>query len=332
MELLTPVSVPVIYGNPQNYIPGSSTASTYTTTTTSVETRTFELSRTDIVNLQRVLHSRGYYHGPINGIYTSSTRQALISFQDDSNLSQTGRIDTRTAELLGLNLNVVSQSPSPSPSSFSLSRADIMSLQKVLRTRGYYHGPINGVFTSSTRQALIDFQGDQDMSATGSVDFRTAELLGLNLSASSSSNVSSRYTGRSRVENIDPNGQPSFMGVGSTHRFIIWRDGNWWRVRTTTAGLEHNFDGHIEANGGTIKSISHTESLEDIDQLSLQRSRRVLDFDFTTAGAMDGFDFYTDADSLTFYVNMDGRRTERNVYIGRNGENPVSIPFTLANE
>ena len=47
---------------------------------------------------------------------------------------------------------------------------------------------------------------------------------------------------------------------------------------------------------------------------------------------MDGVDFYSEADTLTFDLNMDGRRTVQNVFIGRNGQNPVSIPFTLVNE
>jgi len=319
MELLTPVTVSVAYLPGQSYpgqrYPGQSYS---TTTTTTITTRTIELTRTDVLALQRELRQRGFYRGPINGVFTSSTKQALIDFQDENNLSQTGRVDLRTAELLGLHLNVVSDSP-------RLTRGDIIELQRELRQRRLYRGPINGIFTSSTRSALIDFQEEQGLSGSGVVDFRTAQLLGLNLS-----NVPGSVGGN--AENINPNGQPSFMGVGSTHRFIIWRDGNTWKVRTTTAGQEHDFSGHIVANGGTIRSINRTNSLERVDQLGLERNGREINFDFTTAGAMDGFDFYSDADTLTFDLNMDGRRIERNIFIGSRGENPVSIPFTLANE
>jgi len=311
MELLTPVSVSVAYLPGQSYPDRTYT----TTTTTTVTSRTIELTRTDVMALQRVLRQRGYYRGPVNGVFTGSTRQALMNFQDENNLSETGRVDLRTAELLGLNISVVSDSP-------RLTRGDIIELQRELREKGFYHGSIIGVFTSSTKAALIDFQEENGLTANGIVDFRTASSLGLHLS-----NV-----GGGVGNDIDPNGQPSFMGVGSTHRFIIWRNGNTWHIRTTTAGQEHDFDGRIVANGGIIRSISRTGSLERVDQLGLDSNRRQLNFQFTTAGAMDGFDFYTDADSLTFDLNMDGRRIERNVFIGSRGDNPVSIPFTLANE
>jgi peptidoglycan hydrolase-like protein with peptidoglycan-binding domain len=315
MELLAPVSVSVAYlpGQVQSY-----PSRTSTTTTTTITSRTIDLTRADVIALQRELRQRGFYRGPLNGVFTSATRQALMNFQDENNLVETGRVDVRTAELLGLHLTVVSDSP-------RLTRGDIIELQRELRLKGFYRGSINGIFTPATRAALIDFQEENNLVANGRIDSRTADLLGLHLS-----NVSG--TVRGNVADIDANGQPSFMGVGSTHRFIIWRDGNTWKIRTTTAGQEHDFSGRIVANGGTIRSISRTNSLERVDQLGLDSSRRQLNFDFTTAGAMDGFDFYTDADTLTFDLNMDGRRTEKNVYIGSRGESPVSIPFTLANE
>jgi len=312
MELLNAVTVPI------NYLPGRRfPTSTFTTSSTTVSTQSIQLTRSDILDLQRALRSRGYYRGAINGIFTAATRNALIEFQDDNNLSQTGRVDTRTADILGLDLNIVSDTYE------DLSRAEILSLQRALRSRGFYRGALNGIFTAATRRALSSFQEDNDLTVSGRIDFRTAQLLGLDFSDVSDT---------PEVGELDPNGQPTFMGVGSTHRFIIWRDGNWWHVRTTTAGQRHSFEGRIVANGGTIRSLSRTGTLERVDQLLVDRTRRGLDFDFVTAGAMDGFDFYSDADTLTFDLSMDGRRTERNVYVGRHGTNPVSIPFTLVNE
>jgi len=205
------------------------------------------------------------------------------------------------------------------------SRAAISEMQKKLRTGGFYRGPITGTLSWSTRQALKNYQTENDLAATGQLDTRTAEALGL------ISTTTPDYGNGNVALNIDPNGQPSYMGVGSTHRFIIWRDGNSWKIRTTTAGLEHRFEGRIIANGGTINSVSQT-GLENVDQLALENNRRTINFDFTTAGAMDGINFSTNADTVTFEVEMDGRSTARNVFIGRNGENPVSIPFTLENE
>jgi peptidoglycan hydrolase-like protein with peptidoglycan-binding domain len=322
MELISQSSVPV------NYYGSGQTTIYRTVTERSVSNADIvDLSRSDIIELQKQLRQRGFYRGAINGVFTSATRQALLDFQEDNRLTVSGRVDSRTAGLLGLNIYDVSNSTTiTTTNTIQLNRNDIVELQQELRSRGFYRGSINGFFNATTRQALMNFQEENNLPVTGTVNTHTAQLLRLSL-------LDTAGTGSgSGLEDIDPNGQPSFMGVGSTHRYIIWREGNLWNIRTTTAGQMHDFDGRIVANGGTIRSINRTGSLEQVDQLGLDRSRKVLNFDFSTAGGMDGFSFYSDADSLTFDLNMDGRRTARNVFVGHQGTNPVSVPFTLQNE
>ncbi|MEW6733388.1 MAG: peptidoglycan-binding protein [Acidobacteriota bacterium] len=319
MELVSPLNVPVFFQDSTTTLPG--------TTRTTVTTRTFTTtyitdlnSRNTIQLLQQRLRTLGYYRGAINGVFTWSTRQALESFQDDHNLPETGRLDARTAELLGLSISTVGNVDLNS-------RVAISRAQQRLRNLGYYRGPINGMLTITTRRALREFQDDNQLVETGRLDVATARELGLSFGT---------IPGRddiARNEDIDANGQPTFMGVGSTHRFIIWRDGNQWHVRTTTAGRLHNFQGRIVANNGSIRSVSDVglEASDDLD-ITLERGNRALSFDFQTAGNMDGIDFYSDADTLSFDLRMDGRYTAQNIYIGRNGVNPVSLPFTLVNE
>ena len=55
----------------------------------------------------------------------------------------------------------------------------IRSAQAVLRDRGFYNGPINGVMTPATRTALRQFQRDRNLPETGDLDFRTAQALGI---------------------------------------------------------------------------------------------------------------------------------------------------------
>src|SRR5207249_10892010 len=164
---------------------------------------------------------------------------------------------------------------------------------------------------------------------TGRLDAATIDALGLRLSTNSNEEGRDREDGRYRE--IDPNGQSTSIGVSSTHRFIIWRDGNQWHIRTTTAGQMHNFTGRIVANvdrysgrnSGRFSSIKRV-GLENADEVSrdysrrtfrLDRGNRGLSFNFTTAGSMDGVDFSSDADTLTFDLSMDGRNTPQNVYI-----------------
>jgi peptidoglycan hydrolase-like protein with peptidoglycan-binding domain len=55
----------------------------------------------------------------------------------------------------------------------------IRSAQMVLRDRGFYDGPINGVMNQPTRNALRQFQRDRNLAASGDLDLSTARALGI---------------------------------------------------------------------------------------------------------------------------------------------------------
>ncbi len=53
--------------------------------------------------------------------------------------------------------------------------------QQALTRLNYYRGPFNGSLDDATRQALFQFQVDRGLRATGNLDGRTAQALGLSL-------------------------------------------------------------------------------------------------------------------------------------------------------
>jgi hypothetical protein len=55
-----------------------------------------------VANVQAALQSRGYYHGPINGLLDPATRDALANYQRDSGLYTTSAIDESTLAALGM--------------------------------------------------------------------------------------------------------------------------------------------------------------------------------------------------------------------------------------
>jgi len=57
----------------------------------------------------------------------------------------------------------------------------IRAAQQALAAQNYYRGPINGVLNDATQRALFQFQADRGLNATGNLDFRTAQTLGLSL-------------------------------------------------------------------------------------------------------------------------------------------------------
>ncbi|HJU87359.1 MAG TPA: peptidoglycan-binding protein [Gemmatimonadota bacterium] len=71
--------------------------------------------------------------------------------------------------------------PARRPDAFTIYTAaeTIRAAQEALRSRGYYRGAIDGQLTDATQRALLAFQIDNRVLATGNLDGRTAELLGL---------------------------------------------------------------------------------------------------------------------------------------------------------
>ncbi|HJQ67728.1 MAG TPA: peptidoglycan-binding protein [Blastocatellia bacterium] len=51
---------------------------------------------------QMVLRDRGYYNGTVSGVMNIQTRNAIRNFQRDRNLSESGELDFRTAQALGI--------------------------------------------------------------------------------------------------------------------------------------------------------------------------------------------------------------------------------------
>ena len=57
----------------------------------------------------------------------------------------------------------------------------ISAAQQALAQQNYYRGPISGQLDDATRRALFQFQVDRGLSATGNLDGRTAQALGINV-------------------------------------------------------------------------------------------------------------------------------------------------------
>ena len=111
--------------------------------------------------LQTELQRVGYYDGPIDGIYGPLTVDGVKRLQADSDLPETGFVDRATAEALdellaGLDLQTVAA---------DLTHTAVV--QTVLTLTGFWHGPIDGVWTDELTAALQDFQIAVGVEPTG---------------------------------------------------------------------------------------------------------------------------------------------------------------------
>lgn len=67
-------------------------------------------------------------------------------------------------------------------------QSEIKAVQQRLTEFGYYYGPIDGIYTAQTKQAVIKFQKDYGLNAEGYVGPLTLQMLGINTYSSGGSN------------------------------------------------------------------------------------------------------------------------------------------------
>lgn len=82
-------------------------------------------------------------------------------------------------------LVLIGRGTARAPDAFTIyTAADrIRAAQQVLAQQNYYRGPINGQLDDATQRALFEFQIDKGIIATGNLDGRTAQALGLSATA-----------------------------------------------------------------------------------------------------------------------------------------------------
>ncbi len=119
------------------------------------------------VALQQALTDTGYYSGQVDGVYGPMTVDAVQALQAANGLPQTGTVDKATDEALQAELEALEQAAAQQTT------ATTAALQQTLALAGYWDGPIDGVWTDALTQALMTFQTDLGVPATGAVDAAT---------------------------------------------------------------------------------------------------------------------------------------------------------------
>jgi hypothetical protein len=120
------------------------------------------------------------------------------------------------------------------------------------------------------------------------------------------------------------NGRRGFHAGGELGYFI-WHDDDGWHIRWTTGGRTHGFTGEIRSDGALhdVKAV-RTEKGDVV-----VRAVQDLVFRATSTGGVDGFDFRTKGDRVTFRLRIDELQADRTrVSVGAAGIHPGN-PFTV---
>jgi len=193
----------------------------------------------DVRELQKLLTEKGFYEGPINGRFGPLTEEAVMKYQADQGLEMDGVVGSETMKKL-------TEKPRP-PGTFRQGDEgdEVKALQKTLKDRKYYSGPLNGRFGPLTEEAVIKFQKANGLEADGVVGRATLELLNAPpKNTGSSSGSGSSGSGGSGTARVAPNGVElidwkdviNIIGIGRTAQVYDVRSGAVYNVKSFSNG------------------------------------------------------------------------------------------------
>ena len=116
-----------------------------------------------VTRLQQVLTVLGYYEGPIDGIYSEAVTAAVGALQADLGVPVTGVYDEATDAALRARHGDIT----------ALLGDSVAGIQQLLTDLGFYTGPIDGVYSAETVEAIRALQRELGVPETGILDAAT---------------------------------------------------------------------------------------------------------------------------------------------------------------
>jgi hypothetical protein len=176
--------------------------------------------------------------------------------------------------------------------------------------------------------------------------------------------VSVTVVGQRAADDARFDGKPTFKS-GDGYGYYVWREGETWKVRWTTFGQEHRFQGNVRTDGGAFADMKridvdterkvirpgyaprvwvgpHGRTHVGGGQAPVVAERkedrierddaRTIRFDARTGDDIDGFDFKLEpgVERLRFTLMIDGRARALDVTIGGGNQHPVAMPFVVS--
>jgi hypothetical protein len=165
---------------------------------------------------------------------------------------------------------------------------------------------------------------------------------------------------RAEVSAAQAAGRPEFK-EGKAMGYFVWQEGDTWKVRWTTFGAEHRFNGRVVLEGGNVSSLKRVDvdterrvvrrgqaavrgprgrvvrpgrapvvASREEDHIE-QESERVVRFSTRTDDDIDGFDLKIDSttERIQFVLEIDGKARPEEVEVGRGNAKPHEHPLVV---
>lgn len=128
-----------------------------------------------VKEIQTLLKSLGYYSGSITGKYKGATRTAVIWFQRSNGLTVDGKVGEKTLNKMKSSTAVkatdavAKNTTANGGLTIGSTGAEVLDVQKDLQKLNYYKGPLDGLFSEETAQAVKAFQKNNNLTPDGIV-------------------------------------------------------------------------------------------------------------------------------------------------------------------
>ncbi|GJD21069.1 hypothetical protein RIVM261_060250 [Rivularia sp. IAM M-261] len=176
----------------------------------------------EVEYLQLRLREWGYFKQGITGIFAADTENAVKRFQQDSDIFPSGIVDGQT-------WNAIEKANTLPPTSQRCKRPtlkpgsegkDVRDLQQRLYDLGYLKIRPSSYFGEASKQAVIRYQQQQDLPATGVVNARTWEALKLSCKSNAVFVVVIPVTNRFILEDVKAHVPGAFIFKTETGQYV----------------------------------------------------------------------------------------------------------------
>jgi peptidoglycan hydrolase-like protein with peptidoglycan-binding domain len=120
-----------------------------------------------VTRLQQRLRDLGYFKQNPTGYFGNVTKNAVAAFQRKAGIPGTGVANQQTWDAL---LNTAQVPGRTTNTSINTSSQQVRDVQQLLLDLGYYNGNVTGTTGTLTRDAIVQFQRDNGLTADGVVD------------------------------------------------------------------------------------------------------------------------------------------------------------------
>lgn len=155
---------------------------------TTTKSKTFRPTKTQITAAQEKLKAAGMYSGVADGKYNDDFRASLKNYQEANELEKNGKLDEATLVKMGIALTDSQKGVDSSSAETKSKRAtfrpnnsQITEAQKMLKTSGSYKGEETGKYNDDFRASVKEYQGNNGLKKSGSLNRATLEKMGIAL-------------------------------------------------------------------------------------------------------------------------------------------------------